>query len=335
MPSTTISLQSTLHEGDSQSIPFRPEAPGTVFIQSTPPPANAPSETRTHAYVQLFKPNNHTPLKTVRVPDGSQVLSLAYNVSDADLVAPGDWIAAVVNTCRNPYVFSTQVSFPNLRRVHSATVDLAFLNLILAKLFDAAAIRGHIETHPNLELSSVSLKPDVAALFHLPPWKTFNIPDIAKFGAVCRIKRLDTDPDSPTAHFSASPPALNASVRIAPSSAQFESRGTVPLPNIEVRRIDVSISVGLDGSVRPSCDADVHIDLLDWDLSGDVRDRVLDGINKVLRDPQYAATFGPAALRGYIDKFFRLFMRLDDRATDLSYIADGQTLRVEYTLPTA
>ena len=343
---TTISRQTRLEGGDSQSITFRPGLPGTIFIQSTPPPPSARSETAVKAAVQLFRPGMSKPLRNIQYPVDSQTLALGYDATEADLATPGDWTAAVYNACVQPFTFTTDVTFPIANPVLHASVDIPFLNLIFAKVFDAASVKGHVESgNQGVQRSSVSLAQDIASLLHLPNFTTFAVPDFTVVeGITYRIKNLDTDPNYPVAAITASPLALMVVIRVDPASVVFEAVGPLPLPGIgplplpgiDVHNISVEILVGFDGSVTPSCSADVHLNLNNLDLSSYVSGKILDVINGLIHgNSDYAATFSPQNLRGYIDRFFRSFMRLGPQAANLGYVVDGQTLQVSYIQQTA
>ena len=324
-----------LEGGDSQSITFRPGLPGTIFIQSTPPPPSARSETAVKAAVQLFRPGMSKPLRDIQYPVDSQTLALGYDATEADLATPGDWTAVVYNACVQPFTFTTDVTFPIANPVLHASVDIPFLNLIFAKFFDAASVKGHVESgNQGFQLSSVSLAQDIASLLHLPSFTTFAVPDFTVEGIGYRIKNLDTDPNYPVAAITASPLALMVVISVDPASVVFEAVGPLPLPGIDVRNISVEILVGFDGSVTPSCSADVHWNNLD--LSSDMSGAIVNGINGLIHgNSDYAATFSPQNLRGYIDLFFRSFMRLGPQAANLGYVVDGQTLQVSYIQQTA
>ena len=125
-------------------------------------------------------------------------------------------------------------------------------------------------------------------------------------------------------------------ISVDPASVVFEAVGPLPLPGIDVRNISVEILVGFDGSVTPSCSADVHLNLNNLDLSSYMSGEIVDGINGLIHgNSDYAATFSPQNLRGYIDLFFRSFMRLGPQAANLGYVVDGQTLQVSYIQQTA
>jgi hypothetical protein len=333
--SHTLSQQARLPSDESQSITFRPQRPGEVFIQSTPPPASARTETGLLAGIALHRPGLNAPLRSLRYPRDSQSLSIAYTATEADLATPGDWTAVVTNDTLTPQTFATDVTYPISNPVMSASVDIGLLNLILSKLFDAASITGHIESsdRPELQLSHVALSPDVAGLLKQASFTSFHVGDVTSHGIGYRIKRIDTDPATPIMAITTDPLALIVTIRIDPASVKLEALGPLPLPGLRVGAFSVELQVGFEGSVRTSCHADVHLTLDNLDLSEALSSGVVDGINGLIHgDARFAALFSPNALRGYIDLFFKSFMRLDSRATDLSYTVRDQALVVSYLL---
>jgi hypothetical protein len=176
---STISAQTKLLGGDTQELSFRPGVPGVIGVRSVPSTTNPHSELGLLATISVRRPGNTTPLAkaTYKVHNPSPLI-LSYHPTAADLVTPGDWTCIVSNESVDPITFSTDVTFPIDIPLATASIDLDFLNLLLSKLFDAAAIKIHIESSDDgIPRTTFSVSLDVAALLKLPAYTQINIPN--------------------------------------------------------------------------------------------------------------------------------------------------------------
>lgn len=335
----TLTDQTRIIGGEARSLSFTPAAAGSIFVTSTPPPPSAASETDVLALIQLYRPGNNRPVASVncikpktKVQGPSPTMSLAYAVTAAELAVPGPWRAVVTNAAIAPYDFHTEVTYPGPGEVRTATIDIPFLNIVLAKLFDAAALKGHLQTSSDgSKRSYVSLGRDLASQFGLPPYAYFNVGDATVGSVGYRIQNLDTDPNYPIASIQTSPLRARLTLAVDPSTFQLESSG--PVPGVRLGFLSVEISIGFEGSVEVSCSADLHLTFENIDLSGVVSSAIVNGIKGFLHDdPAYAPKFTRQNLRRCIDLFFKSFLRLGSNAGDLSYAVEGDTLKVFYIL---
>src|ERR1035438_4100575 len=205
--STTTSVLLNIASEDSQSIPFRPGLPGVVNLHAIPSKENPHTETGLLAMVTLHRPGLATPVAKATYKLNTQTLLLSHTVTAAELAASGNWSFTIGNESLETITFATDITFPtNDLLPSSATIDLAFLNLVLAKLADAASIQVHLQTSGDGSPASiVSLSNDMADFLSLPAFTRFNIPDGTKYHIGFRLLGLDSDPEYPVVVFQPSP----------------------------------------------------------------------------------------------------------------------------------
>jgi hypothetical protein len=339
MPATsTVSAQTKLLGGDTQELHFRPGVPGVIGVRSVPSITKPHSELGNLATIALQRPGNTTPLARATYKVNTlPPLILSYHPTAADLVTPGDWTCIVSNESLDPITFSTDVTFPIDIPLATASINLGFLNLLLSKLFDAAAITIHLESSDDgIPRTTLSMSLDVAALLKLPAYTQINIPNQEKTALgipfVYRLVNLDSDPAYPIVFFSTDP-ALKVEMRFDTANAKLVAEN-LPAPDINIELFDIEITVGFDGSFQPVCNASAHLAFNNIDFSSDVSSGVQDAINQHLQgDPSFAALQDKKQVRAQIDSLFIAMMRLNQQGQQAqiqSYSVDGQTLTVTY-----
>lgn len=340
MPATsTVSVQTKVLEGDFQEIHFRPGVPGVIGVSSVPSTTKPRSELGQLAVIAVQRPGNTNPLArvTYKVNNPSPLL-LSYHPTAADLVTPGDWTCIVSNESLDAITFSTDVTFPIDIPLATASIDIEFLNLVLSKVVDAAAIQIHIESSDDgIPRSHLSLSLDVAALSKLPAFSQFNIPNQEKTALgipfVYRILNLDSDPAYPIVFFSTDP-ALKVEMRFDTTNAKLVAQN-LPAPDINIEFFNIEITISFDGSFQPVCNAIAHLAFDNIDFSSDVASGAQDAINPYIQQsPAFAPLRDKKQVRGLIDSLFIDMMRLGKPAQIQiqSYRVDGQTLTVTYFL---
>lgn len=337
MPATsTISAQTRVLAGDSQEIQFRPGIPGVIGVNSVSSPKVARPDNGFLAMITLRRPGSTTVLAKGTYKVLTFPLLLSYHATAADLATPGDWTCEVSNMSLDPITFSTDVTFPIDVPLATASIDLDFLNLLLSKVFDAAAIKIHIESSDDgIPRTTFSVSLDVAALLKLPAYTQINIPNQEKSALgipfVYRILNLDSDPAYPIVFFSTDL-ELKVEMRFDTASARLVAQN-LPAPDINIELFDIEITIGFDGSFQPVCNASAHLAFNNIDFSSDVSSGVQDAINQHLQDsPGFAALQDKKQVRAQIDSLFIAMMRLGPQAQIQSYRVDGQTLTVTYFL---
>ncbi len=347
---STVSDQTHLLEGGSQDIHFRPGQPGFVSVHSVPSPHVAHTETGLLAMVSLRRPGSTTPLATAKFKVPSLSMLLSYNATAADLAVPGDWTCTVSNESLDPINFATVVTFPIANPLATASINIEFLNLVLAKVVSAAAIQIHLESSDASSASSLTLSPDIAALLKVPTFNQFPIADQAHtlidvaghhIDTVFRIMNLNSDPEYPIIVLSAEPLELTVVMQFDTTSAKLAALDA-GVPDIIFEQFSIEINVGFDGSLQLVCGAEAHATILgfNFDESDAVASGVQDGINKHIQGNQaFAWLLDRKQVRAQIDNAFIRLMRLDPRdpqgviiaqAQINSYHIDGGALIVTY-----
>jgi len=305
-----------------------------IGVRSVPSTTVAHSETGLLAMIILRRPGSTTPLaKATYKVHSSSILLLSYHPTVADLATPGDWTCDVSNESLDPITFATDVTFPIDNPLATASVDIEFLNLVLAKVVDAATIQIHLESSSDgSSASRLSLSPDVAALLKLPILTQFNVADQKKtelgIDFVYRILNLDSDPKYPIVILWTDPLSLKVVIRFDTASARLVAQN-LPAPDINIELFNIEINVGFDGSFQPVCNAIAHLTFNNIDFSSDVISGVQDAINQqVQQNPAFAALLDKKQVRAQIDTLFIAMMRLGPQAQIQSYRIDGQTLTV-------
>jgi hypothetical protein len=342
---STVSDQVDVSGGDSQDIHFRPGQLGLINVHSVPSPHTAHSETGLLAEVFLRRPGTTTPLATAKFKVPSSSIGLTYNATAADLAIPGDWTCEISNASNDRINFATVVTFPIANPLVTVSIDTEFLNIVLAKLVDNAAIQIHLEsTGDGSAASRLSLSPDMAALLNLPTVYAFNIADQTKtislgidIDIVFRITNLDSDPEYPVVVlWTDPPPSLKVVVRFDTASAKMIAQNLpaeLLVPDIDVELFNIEINVGFSGSFQAVCTASAtaHARVADVDVGSDVVSGVQDGINEQVRkNSALAALADPKQVKARIDNLFIQMMRLGPQAQIHNYRIDGQTLFVTY-----
>jgi hypothetical protein len=338
--SSIVSTTTRLSEGNSQVIAFRPGQAGVVTVSSVPSPNHPHSETGLLAVVQLRRPGSTKPVARAKFPVSTSSILVTYPATAADLATTGDWTCEVFNASLDPITFATDVTFPISNPLATASIDTVFLNLILAKIFDAAALQLHLESSGDGDpRSSVSLSPDIATLTHLPTFTPFTVPDqldtILGIPVVYRILNLDSDREYPIVILVTDPLSLKAVLQFDTTSAKLVAQD-LPAPDINLDLFTIEVTVGFDGSFHPVCSAIAHATFNDIDVSDDIASGVQDGITKLSgENPTFAAFLDKKQIRAQIDATFAAIMRLGPLAQIQAYGVDGQTVTVTYFERTA
>jgi hypothetical protein len=341
MPATsTISTQTRILGGDSQQIQFRPGIAGVIGVHSVPSPQVAHSETAVFAMLILRRPGSAAPLAKATYKALTPPLLLSYQATAADLAIPGEWTCEVSNQSLDPITFATDVTFPIANPLATASIDIGFLNLILAKVVDAAAIQIHLESSGDgSSASRLSLSPEIAALLKLPTLTTFNVSDQKKtelgIPFVYRILNLDSDPEYPVVLLWTDPVSLKVVIRFDTTSARLVAQN-LPAPDINIELFNIEINVGFDGSFQPVCNASAHLAFNNIDFSSDVITGVQDAINEqTQQNPALAVLRDKKQVRAQIDALFIAMLRLGQQAQIQSYGVDGSSLTVTYFVRTS
>jgi hypothetical protein len=336
MPATTtISVQTRVLGEDSQEIAFRPGQPGFVSVHSVPAPNTAHTETGLLASITLRRPGSTSPLARATYKLHTASLLLSYNATAADLTTPGDWTCEVSNESLDPITFTTDVTFPINIPLQTASIDVEFLNLVLAKVVDAAAVQIHLQSSSDGGTASrLSLSQDIAALVQLPTLTQFNIPDQTKsvlgIPFVYRILNLDSDPEYPIVFFSTDPLCLKVELRFDTVNAKLVAQN-LPAPDINISLFNIEITVGFDGSFTPVCSAIAHLAFNNIDFSSDVISGVQDAINQqVQQNPALGVLRDKKSVRAQIDRLFTSMFRLGQNVQIQGYNTDGQALTVTW-----
>lgn len=334
---STVSSQLDLPGGNVQTLRFRPGQAGRIDISSTPSPFVAKTETGLLALIELRSPGSATAVASQKFPNSTPSLALAYTATAADLTAAGDWECDVTNETDQPIEFSTTVTFP-YDPLPTASIDLNFLNLLLATVVDAAAIQIHLQSSSDgIPQSRVTISLDIAALLNVPAATTFHIADQSETAAditfVYQLLNLDSDPNYPVVFLSTPPLSLTIFIRFDAASAQLVAQNlpAEAAPGIDLDSFSIEFVVGFDGSFTPVCTATAHLEFNDIDLSSDISSAVQTAIVNQLSSAGFSALLDPQQVRGHIDSLFISLMRLGPQAQIQSYTADGQTLTVTYS----
>jgi hypothetical protein len=336
---STVSGQATLPAGDSQELAFRPGAPGRVTVHTDLSRPNARSETDTLAEIFVRRPGATGPLATGKLKVGTASGGLSYDATAADLAAPGDWTCEIDNDSLDSIAFTTVVAFPINVPLLTASIDIEFLNIVIAKLVEAASVQMHIESSGDgSSRSFVSLSQDIADLLGLPPVTAFPVADQPDtelgFDIIYRIMNLDSDPEYPVLFLQSDPLAIIIVLQFDTQSAKLIAQNLPSLADVIVESLSIVATIGFDSGVDVAVNASAHVVFENIDASAKLASGIRDGINKQLRDnPSVAALLDKKQIRARIDNLFIQMMRLGKGAVIRGYsVADG-ALTVTYFLP--
>jgi hypothetical protein len=336
---SSISRQANVASGDSQELSFRPGAVGRVSVHTDLSRPNARSETGNVAQIFLRRPGAQRPLASAILKRGTPSGGFSYAATAADLAAPGNWTCDIDNDSLEAITFTTAVTFPIDVPVATASFDIGLLNIILAKLVDAASVRLHIESSGDgSPRSFVSLSQDIADLLGLPSVTTFPVADqtdtVLHFDIIYRIVNLDSDPEYPTFYLQPDPLAIMLVLRFDTQSARLVAQNLPSPADVIVDSLDIEATIGFGSGVQIAVNAVAHVDFQNIDASEKLAGGIRDGINSQLQgNPAVAALLDKKALRSRIDSLFVQMMRLGKGAVIRGYSVNDGTLTVTYFVP--
>ena len=253
--------------------------------------------------------------------------------------APGNWTCDIDNDSLEAITFTTTVTFPIDVPVATASFDIGLLNIILAKLVDAASVRLHIESSGDgSPRSFVSLSQDIADLLGLPSVTTFPVADqtdtVLHFDIIYRIVNLNSDPEYPIFYLQPDPLAIMFVLRFDTQSARLVAQNLPSPADVIVNSLDIEATIGFGSGVQIAVNAVAHVDFQNIDASDKLAGGIRDGINSQLQDnPAVAALLDKKALRSRIDSLFVQMMRLGKGAVIRGYSVNDGALTVTYFVP--
>jgi hypothetical protein len=344
--------------GDEHTIQFRPVLPGNVIIRSTAEHPPTRSGTGLLGRLDLVLPGQTRPVAsyTGRLSEGS-LLEVTYGAKQTDFATAGNWLCRVNNGTEADIIFDTVISYPSaIPLLHkSATLDVLFLNLLIAEAVAASQLAIHIQSSSMATEEASSITWSASVGDSLPGnWKGqigywFQVPDHRVEGdvvigtatwLVLRILNFDSDPDAPiqaTITSSNGVPVLQLFLPLNPEGAKIVGIDSdVDLDQLSIEadihhptftaQVDFygnGLSATMDLSVSVTV-AGVSIPLADY-----VKSKIQDQINEKL------SGLSPTQLRQYVDAFFINLMRLGPQARIETYQIDtnNQTLTVNYSVP--
>jgi hypothetical protein len=336
---STVSGQATLAAGDSQELSFRPGAPGRVSVHTELSRPNARSETGALAQIFLRRPGAARPLATATLRVGTRSGGLSYDATTADLAVPGDWLCEVSNDSLDPIAFTTVVAFPINVPLLTASIDIELLNIVIAKLVDAASVRIHIESSGDgSPRSSMLLSEDIADLLVLPSVTMFSVADqtdtVLGFDVVYRVLNLDSDPEYPVLFLQSDPLAIVIVLRFDTQSARLIAQNLPSSADVIVESLSIEATIGFDSGVQVAVNASAHAVFNNIDASDKLAGGIRDGINKQLREnPSLAALLDKKQIRARIDSLSIQMMRLGKGAVIRGYSVDDGALTATYFFP--
>jgi hypothetical protein len=303
----------------------------------------------------LQRPGLSSPVDSVKVKLGSPpLLALSHAVTAEELVTPGDWRCVVFNGGNTASIFDTMVTFPGEIPLdhRTATMDVEFLNLLLAEATSVAGVSWHLQSSASPDDPQSFVRWTNAAIAALAgtPIVQFPIADIRvehhfDLGTltwiVLRLLNLDSAPAAPVSavffQLDNNAPALSITVTFAPDTARIvaiDSDIDLDAVSIEasVSALEVFVTVELAGAMSATSSGSGTITVAGQqvvDISNDLTITVPKNLNQML------GGVTPAVVRGYVDTLFRPLLRLSPDARIEGYLSDGHTLTVKYAVPLA
>lgn len=303
----------TIPPGGQRVVTFRPGQPGSIAIRSTPAavPTTTQSATGLLGKLTLLKPGNVT-AATTSAPIGSNVLTLTYAATEADLAVAGDWSCRIDSGILVGASFDTEISYVSSFPLLTASFDLTLLNFVLGEAVETAAVCVHLESSGDQSKQAViSWSIPVANLIGGSVETCFAVADIQKDDTTFRLLGLDSDPTSPIVTIppsNASSPLSLVAVCIFDTANALLKRVSGLLPgNIDFQSFAITVTVGFDGSIAATCNAQATYRDANLDVSGDVVSQVNSTIASKIQE--YGLT--PAKIRPILDNFFIQLMRLN------------------------
>jgi hypothetical protein len=342
----TTTDQGQIASEDTRDIRFRPVAvPGPIVVYSAPSPV--PTKTQSElgrlGTVTLVRPGGGAPAATASAKIGSTALGLMYTTTAADLAAPGDWICRIFNASLVSPTFATKITssasppvidYP----IKTASFDIPLLGTLLMEAVETAAVRIHLEASGDGSNQSVaSWSVPIANLIGGSTEHRFHIDDASKYGATFRLLGLNSDPAGPTIYISTNPLAIVLTLGFDTQGAVLQSQ-TTGVPDGTIDWFEVALTVNFDGTIVPECDVKATIDVIDYDVSSDIKSKVESQISDMIFNNDLA----PPWVIGYLEKFFVQLMRLTTRLEQQrglpmlgvghvkNYAAQGNSLIVSY-----
>jgi len=331
---STLTDQARLYAGDVRDIFFRVLQPGLITIRSVPDHLPQHTELGALGTLTLQPPGSTTSVARVSAKVSDGMILLRHQATAAELAVAGEWTCELSNDSDEPLTFSTQIMGPVADvPLQSASINMGFLNTLLASATTIADIHLHVESGPPGTASFVSWSPSIASLLKGLPAYYFHVDDYTKNVAPgldvrFHLKDLDSDPQYPRVVLLSNPLRLTAILQLAPG-ATIE---TDPGPDVDLQFFQISVDVAFDGTLYPDCQARAFLSFNGIDVSQALQSGVVDAMRSALATVPEA---GRDQVRGYLDGFFYRLLRLDNGAQIRNYRSDQNTLTVDYYLPPA
>jgi phospholipase C len=100
----------TITQGDSHTIRFRPVAAGPIGVRTDVSPTPNHSESGFLGQLTIRRPGSSTPLASTRFRLGANFMTLTYVATAADLAVTGDWTCEVANLSDVLATFTTDIA---------------------------------------------------------------------------------------------------------------------------------------------------------------------------------------------------------------------------------
>lgn len=309
----TLSDVAMIPPGGQRTVTFRPGQPGPIAIRSTPAvvPTKTQSGTGLLGKLTLLKPGNAT-AATTSAPIGSNVLTLNYSATEADLAAAGDWSCRIDSGILSGTSFDTEISYVSAFPLLTASFDLTLLNLILGEAVNTAAVCVHLESSGDQSKQSViSWSVPVADLIGGSVETRIHVDDANSHDTTYRLLGLDSDPTGPVVTLQSAPLSLVGTLLFDTQNAVLKRISGLLPGNIDFQFFAITVTVGFDGSVTATCSVEARDTGLGTDASGDVQSKVDSRLSSLIKE--YGLT--PAKVAGLLDSFFIQLMRLNPAPT--------------------
>ncbi len=192
----------TIAAGGQRLTTFRPGQPGPIAIRCTPTPVptNTQSQTGLLGKLTLLKPGNVT-AATANAPIGSNVLTLSYTATEADLAVAGDWTCRIDSGISVAASFDTEITYVSAFPLQTASFDLTLLNAILGEAVATAAVCVHLESSGDQSKQSViSWSVPVADLIGGSVETRFAVANIEKDATTFQLLGLELRPELADPH---------------------------------------------------------------------------------------------------------------------------------------
>jgi phospholipase C len=331
-----------LNAHQSMEIRFTPLEPGRISVategiavrtEGSPPwgddPEPEPEDYPVGCRTELFRPGDVDPVATALggLPRNEP---LRYDATEHDLELVGEWICRVTNRENRRGRFVASVALPYQVELWTATLDLSFVNHLIARALEAARLSVHLQTHDTEKRSWITYSNAIAEQFGLPQRVSFSLePFPAELPFIHEPIYISLNDFNSNFLHAAFVQREAGEMRLL-VTARFETEGRELTTSIglshDIRHFSVTVEFRLDGS---SPHVVCSLEPAEFEILGHSVRNVRDEVRNSL-----IAQLGKADLRAtvsrYLNDFFSHMVRLGNGARTHRVSIEGQQIVFKY-----